>query len=285
MLNDFKENISATYLERGLSFAAGRGMEVVSVIFFGGAVKGYISKVSDRDSIFVFSDKTSDNELNSFRRFLESLEVELGLRVKGGVLQIALDRIGAQYKSSFACREKDFVNGDIGAIFYSNILLDSVIQDNPWWSSDIGLKNITSTAKTVYGKDLTPRLSSGLKDIEKRDLLLNRRMHFVLLTYALLTYAISANSTRYALSSVKWALHTCYFGGFGKLGTLGEEVAFFGEALGPKHEKTLRQFCDLRDSRANSFFFILRGFSLVWALYSFTFRNVRFPVSFKRRYE
>lgn len=253
-------------------------MQLLSIILFGGAVKGYLSKVSDRDTIFVFTDEVSVKALTSFRNYLEDLEAQLGFRKQNTFLQVCLDRIGAQYKSAFACKYSEFVNGNIARIFFSDKFLDSVIQDNPLLSSDIGLKNIILTAKTVHGENLLDFIKPRLKPINKSDLKLNRRMHFVLLSYALVSFPLSKNSTKYALSAVKWALHTTYFGGFGKLGSLNDEVEFFSQNLNKKHLTTLKMFEALRESEEPSFGFIMRSFSLIYSLYRFTFKTASFPV-------
>lgn len=276
---DEMDTLTKEYVNKAKLFAEKEDMRIRSIILFGGAVKGYLSKVSDRDTIFVFTDDVSVKALSSFRNYLEELEAQLGFREQNTFLQECLDRIGAQYKSAFACKYSDFINGDIARIFFSDKVLDSVIQDNPLLSSDIGLKNIILTAKTVQGENLLEFIKPRLKPINKSDLRLNRRMHFVLLFYASISFPFSKNSTKYALSAVKWALHTTYFGGFGKLGSLNDEVVFFSQHLSKRHMVTLKMFEALRESEERSFGFIMRSFALIYSLYRFTFKTANFPVS------
>ncbi len=266
------------YLELSREFAEKHKMNIVSIILFGGIVKGYLSKLSDQDIIFVFDDCVPQDGLCVFRDRLEEIEVDLGLRQKNSFLQKSLDRVGAQYKSSFACRRSDFVSCNIKYIFYSGHKLDSIILDNPFWTSDIGLKNIILTAQTVYGESLLEFMKSRMTPVLKKDVEANRRMQLILISYSLVTFFFSKNSTRYALSSVKWALHTCYTGGFANLGTLNDEIIFFKSHLSEMNKNTLDKFIVLRESGEKSLSFIVKSFFLTFSIYRITIEKVKFSV-------
>lgn len=273
-------SLSAAYLGRANQYCEDRGISLRSTVLFGGEVKGYTSAASDVDVIFIVDNETPHEGIADFVKYLQGVEVELGIRKPGGGrFSVALDRIGAQNKSVFVCAERDFIEGNVTNIFRSDSPLDSAILDNPLWATDIGLKNILLTARTVQGEDLLLNLQEKIKPIERRDLERNRRMYTALGLFGILAYPLTDSATKYSMSSLKWALHSSYFGGQGRLGTLGEEVEYYKDALaGTRTPQTLDRLVELRDGYAKSLRFNVAALFATRAIFKHALSNGEFPV-------
>ncbi len=273
-------SLSAAYLGRANQYCEDQGINLRSTVLFGGEVKGYTSAASDVDVIFIVDNETPHEGIADFIKYLQGVEVELGIRKPGGGrFSIALDRIGAQNKSVFVCAEKDFTDGNVTNIFRSDSPLDSAILDNPLWATDIGLKNILLTARTVQGEDLLPNLQGKIKPIERRDLERNKRMYTTLGLFGVLVYPLTDNATKYSMSSLKWALHSSYFGGQGRLGTLGEEIDYYKDALaGTSTPQTLDRLVELRDTYTKSLRFNVAALFATRAIFKHALNNGEFPV-------
>lgn len=275
-----KDSLSTAYLKRANQFCKEQDIALKSTVLFGGQVKGYTSAASDVDVIFIVDDPTPMEKIKTFITHLQALEVELGIRksTTSGLATI-LDRIGAQYKSVFVCKEKDFREGNVSSIFRSDSFLDSIILDNPIWATDIGLKNILLTAKTVQGEDLLPYLKDRLAPIEVRHLKRNRRMYTALAIFGIITYPFSKNATKYSMSSLKWALHSSYFGGFGKLGNLEEEISYFKKTLShTKTHKVLDELTKLRAEYQKRLLFNISALIIARKIFGHAIKNGKYPV-------
>lgn len=279
--------LSAAYLGSANEYCEEKGIALKSTVLFGGQVKGYTSAASDVDVIFIVDNETPHEEVGGFISHLQGVEVELGIRKAGeGRFSEAMDRIGAQSKSVFVCKEDDFVQGNVTSIFRSDSPLDSAILDNPLWATDIGLKNILLTAQTVQGEDLLPNLKDRITPIEENDLQRNRRMYTALGLFGIAAYPLTDNATKYSMSSLKWALHSSYFGGEGKLGTLDEEVDHYKEALaGTSVPRTLDRLLELRDTYQKSLRFNVAALFASRAIFNHALTNGNFPVDVRHYVE
>ena len=275
-----KNDLSTTYLKRASEFCQADNIKLRSTVLFGGQVKGYTSAASDVDVIFIVDNATSQDKVNSLINYLQSLEVALGIRkASTSGFSIVLDRIGAQYKSVFVCKEEDFIKGNVSNIFRSDSFLDSVILDNPIWATDIGLKNILLTAKVVQGSDLLPHLKKKLAPIEAHHIKRNRRMYTALALFGIITYPFSNNATKYSMSSLKWALHSSYFGGFGKLGSLDDEINHFKKAVA--HTRThnaLDELVQLRSEYKKTLRFNINALIAARKIFNHAIKDGKYPV-------
>lgn len=272
--------LSTAYLGRANAYCEERGIGLTSTVLFGGQVKGYTSAASDVDVIFIVNNDTPSEEVAGFVTHLQGVELELGIRQpRKGRFSTVLDRIGAQNKSVFVCTEDDFVQGNVTSIFRSDSPLDSAILDNPLWATDIGLKNILLTARTVRGEDLLPNLKDKITPIQERDLRRNRRMYTALGLFGIAAYSLTDNATKYSMSGLKWALHSSYFGGRGELGTLGEEVDYYKEALAETSvPTTLDRLLELREEYRKSLRFNVAALLASRRIFKHAIENGEFPV-------
>lgn len=271
---------STAFIKSATSYCRDSKIDLVSVVLFGSSVKGRTSSVSDVDIIFIVDNDTHQGKINAFNRYLQDLEVSLGIRDSRtrGLARI-MDQIGAQYKSVFVCRKNSFENGAVTEIFKSDSIFDSFILDNPLWATDIGLKNIILTAKVVSGQNLLRFLRARLKPVSLNDLRRNRRMYTALAIYGIIATPFLKNSTKYSMSSLKWALHSSYFGGLGKLGSLDDEVAYFKEVLtGTRIPLTLGRLLELRAEYRKSPWFNIRAYFAVRGIFNYMIKNGKFPV-------
>lgn len=280
-LNNEAESLLDAYLIRINQFCKEQEIELTSTILFGGWAKGYVSPNSDIDIIFVVGNLTSEKKISFFKTYLKLVEVDLGIReLSNGFFTTILDRIGAQYKSVFVCRERDLVMGNTSRIFSSDSFIDSIILDNPIWATDIGLKNILLTAKVVQGReDLFAHLREEAKPIKLRDIKRNYRMYTALAIFGIITYPFSKNATRYSMSSVKWALHSCCFGGFARLEGLDGEISFFKERLADKNTcNTLNQLIQLRSGYRRTLGFNIHALVTVMKIFNYTIKHGKYPI-------
>lgn len=255
-------------------------LKIISVVLFGSLAKQDADKASDIDVIVVVDNQSSDTQISKLKRYLYSVEEDMGFRIKphGAMnrLQVVFDRIGAQYKSMFVCREEEFVNSNAGKIFHTESFFDGVILDNPLLRNDIGFKNILLSAKVVYGRNVL----TGIKNvtpIRKKQLAQNRITYSSLNLYALLTCLFARNATKFSMSALKWTLHSCYFVLTKEPGNLSKEIAYF-----EKHypSNVLTELKDLRESYRKNLGFILRAQFYIWRLFTKTLKEVSYPVRF-----
>lgn len=257
-------------------------LKVISIVLFGSLAKQDGDKASDIDVIVVVDDQSNDTQISKLKRYLYSVEEDMGLRIKPyGVvnkIQAVLDRVGAQYKSMFVCREDEFVNSNAGKIFHTESFFDGVILDNPFLRNDIGFKNILLSAKVVYGRNVLAGLQN-VSPIRKKQLAQNRITYSSLNLYALLVCLFARNATKFSMSALKWTLHSCYFVLTKDPGNLSKEIAYF-----EKHYPSivLTELKDLRRSCRKNLGFILRTQFYIWRLFTKTLKEVSYPVRFDK---
>lgn len=273
-------SLSDEYLDMANAFSEREGINIRSVVLFGGQVKGYTTPSSDVDAIFIVDDDTDAEQIDLMRGHLEDIEEKLGIRDESeNLFQETLDRIGAQYKSVFVCKEQDFVEGNVTEIFKSNSVLDSAILDNPIWATDIGLKNIILTAQVVQGEDMLEHLRTKITPVEEEDMVRNRRMYGALAMFGILAYPFTQNATKYSMSSLKWALHSSYFGSTARLDTLNEEAAYYQVNVQDGHTpETLEALIALRENYEKSFRFNVRALFAGRAVFNYAINNGEYPV-------
>lgn len=264
--------------EKILKKASEIQIEVISIILFGSLAKGNSDNSSDIDIFVVVNDKSNEEEIDKLKKFMYSYEEEIGIRIKPSSIKskalMVFDRIGAQYKSMFVCRQNDFENSRPGPIFKTESKFDGIILDNPLLRNDIGFKNIMLSSKVLYGKDIIPK-STNLTPIEKKQFAQNRITYSLLNFYALIIYPLSKNATKYSLSATKWAMHSCYFIETKDPGNLAKEIAYFKKRYS---SETLNSFGELRNNYKPSIKYILRAQGFIWQLFTNTLKETKFPV-------
>ncbi|MCB9839477.1 nucleotidyltransferase domain-containing protein [Candidatus Nomurabacteria bacterium] len=270
-------------LVKGINSCANKiDLKIVSVVLFGSLAKQDTDKASDIDVIVVVDDLSSDAQISKLKKYLYSIEEDIGLRIKASGLanrlQVIFDRMGAQYKSMFVCREDEFVNSNAGKIFHTESFFDGVILDNPLLRNDIGFKNILLSAKVVYGRDVLTGLQN-VSPIRKKQLAQNRITYSSLNLYSLLVCVFARNATKYSMSALKWTLHSCYFVLTKEPGSLSREIAYF-----EKHfpSNVLTELKDLRKSYRKNLGFILRAQLYIWRLFTKTLKDASYPVRFDK---
>jgi len=95
------------------------------------------------------------------------------------------------------------------------------------------------------------------------------------LLFCAAAFPVLPDATKYAMSTFKHSLQSCYFCYHFKTASLEEEVAFFNPRLGQL--RVLSDLLDLRQEYRRSFAFVLRCVPALFWLHLRTARENRFP--------
>ncbi len=135
------------------------------------------------------------------------------------------------------------------------------------------LWSVIVSAKTVWGEDLlslVPLPSLRRLDVVKS---LFRSTAFILFGAA--AFPVLSEATKYAISTLKHALHSCYFCFHIKTASLNDEVAFFNAHLG--RDSTLQHLLNKRKEYRRSFLFVLRCMPILFRLHLRALHDNPFP--------
>lgn len=245
-------------------------ISLVSVILFGSAASGAFSQSSDVDLILLIPDETSPEDRRHLSAEVTELEIMHGLRLpeipRKKSLESFAAHAGGHVHSCFLCTRADLISGDVARIFglrgAEEIFLERMF-----------LASVIVSAKTVWGEDLlslVPLPSLRRLDVFKS---LFRSTSFILFCAA--AFPVLSDATKYAMSTLKHSLHSCYFCYHMKTAPLDDEVAFFNAHLG--RDRTLQDFLNQRKEYRHSFAFVLRCVPILLLLHLRTLRDNRFP--------
>jgi hypothetical protein len=243
---------------------------LMSVILFGSAAIGDFSQSSDVDLVIVIPDETSPEDRCQLLAEVTELEIMHGLRLperrsKKPLVSFA-EHAGGHAHACFICTRDDLISGNVARIFglrrVEQIFLERMF-----------LASVIVSAKTVWGEDLlslVPLPSLRRLDVFKA---LFRSTAFILLCGV--AFPVLSEATRYAMSTLKHSLHSCYFCYHLKTAPLNEEVAFFNARLAG--DRTLRDLLNQRREHHRSFTFVLRCVPILFRLHLLALRDNQFP--------
>jgi hypothetical protein len=263
------------YLDGVAQLHRGSVISLVSVILFGSAASGAFSESSDVDLIIVIPDETSPEDRRLLRGAVTDLEIMHGLRFPESRPKNALEKFaehaGGHAHSFFFCTKGDLISGDAARIFGLRAA-EEVFLENTF------LASVIVSARTVWGEDLlslVPLPSLRRVDVFKS---LFRSTAFILFCAA--AFPVLSDATKYAMSTLKHSLHSCYFCYHLRTDSLDKEVAFFNARLG--RIRTLLDLLNLRQEYHRSFAFVLRCVSTLSWLHLRTAWDNRFPCAVAR---
>jgi predicted nucleotidyltransferase len=263
------------YINDLIQLAETRSSEIVSVSIFGSAAKnGFSPSISDVDLIVVLADEVPRKTKRMISGELVDLELKHKLRKitssKRDALHMGIDVAAGQFLSHFVCYKRDLLAGNRAAVFEVNPLAESLL-----FSSHIAFANIFTSAKVIWGEDFLNKIH--IPTLAKRHLAKNCVSFLLLNAFAIATYPLLPNSTKYAMSALKWMLHGCYFCYTLKSATVEEEIDFFRKKVGAS--KVFLELLSLRREYQPSLGFILGCFRVLIQLYAVTVRENKFPIT------
>ena len=246
---------------------------LVSLILFGSAATGgYSGTVSDVDLILVLPDGASQEDRRRLRKVVVDLELLHGIRKAParppGTLESIMDRITANVRSFFVCTRGDLLSG-LPARILDLPRAQAVFVDRAV------IPSIVSSAVTVWGEDLLPRVP--FPPIRRFDVF---KSLFGLANQAVVCatiFPVLPNATKYAMAALKRSVHHCFFCYHTRPAPLQEEVEFFQRRFGPS--RALEQLLSLRRTYGSSFGFVIRCVPAVVRLHLRTALNCQFPRS------
>ena len=258
------------YLDEVSQLHSNSAISLVSVILFGSAASGAFSQSSDVDLIIVIPDETSPEDRRHLRAEVNELEIMHGLRLpespRKKSLESFAERAGGHAHSCFHCTRADLISGNVARIFglrgAEEIFLERMF-----------LASVIVSARTVWGEDLlslVPLPSLRRLDVFKS---LFRSTSFILFCAA--AFPVLSDATKYAMSTFKHSVHSCYFCYHIKTTSLNDEVAFFNARMG--RDRTLQDLLNQRNEYHRSFAFVLRCVPTLLRLHLRTLRDNRFP--------
>jgi hypothetical protein len=257
------------YLDAVAQLHADGVCSLVSVILFGSAACGAFSGSSDVDLIIVTDNETSQEARRLLRRAVTDLEIRHGLRLPErpkSLLETFAEHAGGHAHSCFICTRADLISGEVARIFGLRAAEEMFLER-------MFLPSVIVSARTVWGEDLlslVPLPSLRRLDVFKS---LFRSTAFILFCAA--AFPVLYDATKYAMSTLKHSLHSCYFCYHMKMAPLEEEVAFFNVRLG--NCRTLLDLLNLRQEYHRSFAFVLYCVPTLFWLHLRTARDNRFP--------
>jgi predicted nucleotidyltransferase len=238
---------------------------LVSIIVFGSATTGgYKSGVSDIDLLVIVAENTSRQQKKEIQEEELLLEIAYGLKknsssVKGAVASF-IEKKGGNDLSCFVCTEKELLTGNLSAIFNLNraeaLFIDRIV-----------FANIVSSAVTGTGKDLLPGIA--IPPILSTDLVKAFFGFFSFQLLTLLLYPFLPDATKYAMGTLKRALHCSYFYCHSQSAALEKEIHFFHSQMQTPAFIDLQK---LRDNYTPSIAFVFHSFLLLPRLFLFAFR-------------
>jgi predicted nucleotidyltransferase len=258
------------YLDEVAQLHRNGASSLVSVILFGSAASGAFSQSSDVDLILVTHNQTSQEATRLLRGLVKDLEIRYGLRLPVSRPQKPLESFaehaGGHAHPCFICTRADLISGDVARVFGLRAAEEMFLER-------MFLASVIVSSRTVWGEDLlslVPLPSLRRLDVFKS---LFRSTAFILFCAAL--FPVLSDATKYAMSTLKHSLHSCYFCYQMKTAPLEEEVAFFNVRLG--RSRTLLDLLNLRQQYRRSLAFVLRCVPTLFWLHLRTARDNRFP--------
>jgi len=258
------------YLDGVTQLRSNSAISLTSVILFGSAARGAFSQSSDVDLILVIPDATSQEDRPHLRAEVTELEIMHGLRSPESPrkrrLETFAEHAGGHAHPCFLCTRADLISGDVARIF-------GLSGGEEIFVERMFLASVIVSARTVWGEDLlslVPLPSLRRLDVFKS---LFRSTAFILFCAA--AFPVLSDATKYAMSTLKHSLHSCYFCYQMRTDPLSDEVAFFNARLG--RNRTLQDLLNQREEYHRSFAFVLRCVPILFRLHLRTLRDNRFP--------
>ena len=258
------------YLDGVTQLRSNSAISLTSVILFGSAARGAFSQSSDVDLILVIPDATSQEDRPHLRAEVTELEIMHGLRSPESPrkrrLETFAEHAGGHAHPCFLCTRADLISGDVARIF-------GLSGGEEIFVERMFLASVIVSARTVWGEDLlslVPLPSLRRLDVFKS---LFRSTAFILFCAA--AFPVLSDATKYAMSTLKHSLHSCYFCYQMRTDPLNDEVAFFNARLG--RNRTLQDLLNQREEYHRSFAFVLRCVPILFRLHLRTLRDNRFP--------
>lgn len=259
------------YVESVIEAFAKPGAGIVSLVLFGSAaVGGYSASVSDVDLIVVLEDGATPERRRRVAEVVSAIEQRCGIAKAQGQTRSALktfaDRITANVRAFFVCTRSGLLSGEPARIL-------GIPPAQAMFVDRIAIPSIVSSARTVWGEDLLPRVA--LPPIRRFDV---AKAFFGLFNQVLFTavvYPLLPGSTKYAMDALKRSLHSCHFCFQLRPAPVAAEVAFFEDRYGPS--ATLRRLLSLRSDYRPSYRFVLACLPALVRLHFRTARDNRFP--------
>ena len=258
------------YLDGVTQLRSNSAISLTSVILFGSAARGAFSQSSDVDLILVIPDATSQEDRPHLRAEVTELEIMHGLRSPESPrkrrLETFAEHAGGHAHPCFLCTRADLISGDVARIF-------GLSGGEEIFVERMFLASVIVSARTVWGEDLlslVPLPSLRRLDVFKS---LFRSTAFILFCAA--AFPVLSDATKYAMSTLKHSLHSCYFCYQMRTDPLNDEVAFFNARLG--RNRTLQDLLNQREDYHRSFAFVLRCVPILFRLHLRTLRDNRFP--------
>ena len=258
------------YLDGVTQLRSNSAISLTSVILFGSAVRGAFSQSSDVDLILVIPDASLQEDRRKLRAEVTELEIMHGLRSPESPrkrrLETFAEHAGGHAHPCFLCTRADLISGDVARIF-------GLSGGEEIFVERMFLASVIVSARTVWGEDLlslVPLPSLRRLDVFKS---LFRSTAFILFCAA--AFPVLSDATKYAMSTLKHSLHSCYFCYQMRTDPLNDEVAFFNARLG--RNRTLQDLLNQREEYHRSFAFVLRCVPILFRLHLRTLRDNRFP--------
>jgi len=261
------------YLYDVLSVIDSEEPSVTSIIAVGSVVKGGFSNaVSDVDIIVVLADLVPKKIKRFLDKELRSLEYKHGFRkhpksILETVYMLA-DELAGMYLSHFVCYKDELLAGNSARVFNLHPLLSFFTP-----ATRIPFANIVVSGKTIWGEDILKHIK--ILPISRFQLIFGGVLYLNNTFNAIVAFPIFPNATKYAMETLKWSLHSCYFCYNLKAATVEEEVGFFVSILG--EQLVFTELMLLRKEYKKSFGFVVRCFPMIIKLYNKTLREISFP--------
>jgi hypothetical protein len=273
IVNDFRFAPPVqSYLYALVQLCTHDAASVISIVFFGSAVKGGFSTgVSDVDTIIVLADRATPQDGQRLLEHVRSLEVSHGLRPPAvrpkTPLETFAERAGGNALSCFVCTRGELLAGDVARVF-------GLRRAEAAFVDRIVFANIIVSAVTVWGEDLLPQIP--LPPIRRLDVIKALFAFLNLLLLSAVTFPLLPDATTYAAGTLKRSLHSCFFCYQRRSASLEEEIAFFNRHLGA--DPTFANLLVLRRQPRRSFAFVLHSLPTVARLHWRTARDNAFPL-------
>jgi predicted nucleotidyltransferase len=258
------------YLDGVTQLHRNGAIPLASVILFGSAATGAFSQSSDVDLIIVIPDETSPEDRCLLRAEVTEVEIMHGLRLTVSrppkPLESFAEHAGGHAHSCFLCTRADLTLGDVARIFGLRGAEEMFLER-------MFLASVIVSAKTVWGEDLLSLLP--LPSLRRLDVFKSLFRSTASILFCAAAFPMLSDGTKYAMSTLKHALHSCYFCYHMKTAPLNDEVAFFNARLG--RDRTLQDLLNQRKEYHRSFAFVLRCVPILFRLHLRTLWDNRFP--------
>lgn len=186
-------------------------------------------------------------------------------------LEVFAEHATGHAHASLICTRDDFISGDVARIFglrgAEQIFVERML-----------LASVIVSARTVWGEDLLSLVP--LPCLRRLDVFKSLFRSTAFILFCATAFPVLSDATRYAMSTLKHSLHSCYFCYDLKTVSLDDEVAFFNARL--TGDRTLTDLLNQRKEHHRSFTFVLRCMRILFRLHLRTLRDNRFPRSVAR---